>query len=397
MNALAQPRPAYVAELPATLDAEWDFLLAACSTIPPHEQLIRLRRLLQQPLRWKAIFELADQHGVQPLLYQSLSGIENEIPPEALRSLKQAFQTNLHKAMLLSRELIRIVASLSAQGIEVLPYKGPAVAEIAYGDLALRQSGDIDLLIRPADFARAREAARNLGYRPHLKLSPAEERAYLRSGYECSFDGEAGPNLLELQWAIQPRFYAVDFDMTALFERAVTVPVAGRPIKTLCPEDLLLVLCVHAAKHAWGRLVWLCDIARLMKTDLNWAEIGQRARRLGIIRIVRVAMLASGQLLGAAIPLEADKNLRADTASAGLARQVAARIRNAGSENTESIAYFRQMLALRERRTDQIRFLQRLLFTPGPNEWNTVRLPAALFPFYRTVRLYRVAKRLLHS
>lgn len=315
-----------------------------------------------------------------------------------MRAIKQAFQTNLHKALLLSRELIRIVASLTAENIAVLPYKGPAAAEVIYGDLALRQTGDIDLLIRPRDFARARAAVHQLGYKPHLTLSSAQEHAYLKSGYECAFDGPAGPNLLELQWAIQPRFYAVDFDMMALFDRAITVSVAGRPMKTLCPEDLLLVLSVHAAKHSWGRLVWLCDIAQLMNLpDLNWPTVAAQAERLGIVRILRVAMLAANVLLGAAIPPDAEKNLPADDAAANLAEQLSPLIRNSDSPGTESVAYFRQMLALRERRSDRFRFLLRLLLTPGPNEWNTLRLPGALFPLYRLVRLYRVAKRLLRT
>ncbi len=111
---------------------------------------------------------------------------------------------------------------------------------------------------------RIRDAVRELGYTPHLSLSEAEERAYLKSGYEYAFDGAAGPNLLEVQWAIQPRFYAVDFDMDALFQRGVTITVAGHPMKTPSLEDLFLVLSAHAAKHVWGRLIWLCDIARLM-------------------------------------------------------------------------------------------------------------------------------------
>ena len=65
---------------------------------------------------------------------------------------------------------------------------------------------------------------------------------YIASGYEWTFDSPAGRNLLELQWALQPRFYAVDFDMDGLFERAVNVAVVGRRVKTPPSEDLLLVL-----------------------------------------------------------------------------------------------------------------------------------------------------------
>jgi hypothetical protein len=35
--------------------------------------------------------------------------------------------------------------------------------------------------------------------------------------------------------------------------------------------------------------------------------------------------------------------------------------------------------------------LMRLALTPGPGEWQAVRLPKPLFPLYRLVRLTRLA------
>src|SRR5450631_3681413 len=311
----------------ATLEAEWSFLQAACAEIPRPEKIDRIRVLSSQPIRWDILLDLADRHGAQPLLYQALVGIEDAdayaVPPAEMSALKQRYQINLHKALFLSRELIRIVDCLSALGIEVMPYKGVALAEMAYGDIALRHAGDIDLLIRTHDFPRIRDAARKLGYTPHLSLSPAEERAYLKSGYECAFDGAAGPNLLELQWAIQPSFYAVDFDMDALFQRAVTVSVAGHPMKTPSSEDLLLVLSAHAAKHVWGRLVWLCDIARIMALptlDLTW--IASQAKSLGIVRILRVTMFLANRLLSATIPAAAQASLPEDPGTPALVDEI---------------------------------------------------------------------------
>jgi hypothetical protein len=386
--------------MPSTgaLDAEWSILLAACSATSPHERRTHLLPLLQQPIRWERLFALADHHGIQPLLCQALVGFEEAVPPNEMHSLRQTHQVNLHKALLLSRELIRIVDHLSTLGIEVMPHKGPALAEVLYADVALRQSSDLDLLIRPHDLARIRDAVRELGYAPHLHLSDAEERAYLQSGYECAFDGPAGPNLLELQWAILPRFYAVDFDMDSVFQRAVTVTVAGQPMKTPSPADLLLILSVHAAKHVWGRLVWLCDVARLMNLpSLDWDWISSRARDLGIVRILAVTMLAVTELLGAAIPTAAQGILKADRATLALVAEIKPHIVNEAAFNVESPDYFRLMMRLRERRADRTRFLARLVFTPGPGEWAAVRLPSPLSPLYRLVRLSRLAARLVRG
>ena len=382
----------------SALEPEWSLLRAACSDGNGQQKLDSLRKRLLSPIRWKILFDLADRHGVQPLLSQALLSAPELIPSEQTSALKQAFQTNLHKSLLLSRELIRIVDRLSGMEIDVMPYKGLAVAEAIYGDIALRQSGDIDLMIHARDLPRIREAVRELGYTPHAPLSEAEERAYLKSGYEFAFDGTAGPNLLEVQWAIQPSFYAVDFDMDGLFQRAVTATVAGCPMKTPCIEDLFVVLSLHAAKHVWGRLIWLCDLARIINLPkLNWSQIASQATELGVVRILRVTVVLANRLLDAAIPEEAENDLPQDPAALRLADEIQQHIASEAAYDVESLAYFRLMLDLRERPADRLRFLSRLVFTPGPGEWAAVRLPRPLFPLYRFVRLFRLAAKLVRT
>jgi hypothetical protein len=146
----------------------------------------------------------------------------------------------------------------------------------------------------------------------------------------------------------------------------------------------------------WGRLVWLCDIARIMVLPaLDWNWIGSQAKALGIVRIVRVAMLLANRLLGAAIPAAARVAFPEDSAAPALAEEVQSHIVGDASYNVESVSYFRLMMRLRERPADRRRFLQRLVFTPGPGEWHAVHLPGPLFPLYRLVRLTRLAARLV--
>jgi hypothetical protein len=382
----------------SSLESEWNLLLTACSAISDSEKAARLRDLAQAPIRWSGLFQLADRHGVICLLHQALSGVREVVPPNEMRALNQRYEANLHKVLLTARELFRILDSLDSQSIEFMPYKGLALAEALYGDVASRQSGDIDLLIHARDLPRITEAVGKLGYTPHFELSIKEQDAYLISGYECAFDGAAGKNLLEVQWALQPRFYSVDFDLDGIFQRAVAVTVAGREVKTPSLEDLILVLSVHAAKHMWERLIWLCDIARLMQMpgiDWNWVE--NQARALGIIRIVRVTLLLAQQLLKAPMPAALEGGSVNDADANAWAKLISKQITSGPSINFESWKYFRGMMKLRERRGDQARFLWRLALTPGPGEWRSIHLPAALFPLYRLVRLSRLAARLFRD
>src|SRR6266516_2412596 len=100
-----------------SLETERYIIIAACSSISRQEKSDRLRQLLCQPIRWQLLLDLADHHGVLPLLCQSLAGVHESIPPDNLSALMRRYQTNLQKTLLLSRELIRIVGRLSELGI----------------------------------------------------------------------------------------------------------------------------------------------------------------------------------------------------------------------------------------------------------------------------------------
>ncbi|MGA8216678.1 MAG: nucleotidyltransferase family protein [Candidatus Sulfotelmatobacter sp.] len=384
-------------ERPAPISSgalEWDVLLAAGCVEARASDLGRIRGLLENAMEWEAVLRLAQDHGTSSLLYRNLSGLNGVIPSPVMASLRQRYEKNVHKSLFLARELMRILECLDGLGMEVIPYKGIVLSEAYYGDIALRQAGDMDLLVRKRDVVRIKSALRDLGYTTRLVIPEDAVEDYIASGYEWTFDSAAGPNLLELQWALQPRFYAVDFDMDALFERSVNVTLAGRRVKTPSPEDLLLVLSVHAAKHVWGRLIWLCDIAQILKLEnLNWDWVQSRTRELGIERILRVSLLLAKHLLGMPIPSAMEKAVLADRAAGALADEIGGNLARGIPADVEQLSYFRLMMRLRERRADRVRFVTRLTFTPGPGEWEAVRLPKTFFPLYRLVRLARLASR----
>ena len=154
------------------------------------------------------------------------------------------------------------------------------LAEILYGNVALRQFSDLDLLIRSRDLPAIKGALSELGYVPRLRFSHAAERAYLESGYEYTFDSAHGRNLVELKWQVLPRFYSIAFEVSSFFDRAVELALEGQRLRTLCDQDLMLVLCVHAAKHGWAH--FHCA------TSSNWRDLdhstgdSSRQKRAGL-------------------------------------------------------------------------------------------------------------------
>jgi hypothetical protein len=312
----------------------------------------------------------------------------------ATESLQPRYQANVRRSLWLTGELLHVLDHLQSRGIETLPYKGPVLAQQLYGNVAERQFSDLDLLIRGADVPRTKAALLELGYKANLVLTPREERAYLASGYEYTFSSAHGRDLLEMQWRILPRFYSVDFDVERFFNRALEVRLNDRSVRTLGAEDLLLVLCVHAAKHVWLQLSCLCDIAALVRSQpLDFELVRKQAQGLGVERIMAVTFLLASKLLETPLPSCVCAHVQKDGGSEVQARDVLAIMMQGADYNTESAPYFQLMLRLRERWQDRLRLLWRLVFTPSVGEWSAVRLPAPLFPLYRLVRVGRLAGR----
>jgi hypothetical protein len=376
-------------------DPELRFLVAAIST-PGKGSWNDLRPSMASSLDWARILRLAEHHGVTPALYRGGEEVVEAIPPAVISDLRGRYEHNARRNLRFTTELIRILDCLAAKGIEAIPYKGPVLAETVYRDLALREFSDLDVLVRAQDVGSAKEALGQLHYAPNLHLSPSQERAYLQSGYEYTFDGPNERNLLEIQWAIVPRYFAVDLAVEDLFARAAVVEVGGQKMQTLSLEDLFLVLCVHAAKHGWTRLCWLRDIAATAALPaLNWNLLLGRAWGLGIGRIVDVSLGLADSLLGADVPPKVRDQVRADADGMKLIGPITRRIVESERYSTESIEHIRLMLQLRERVVDKMRFALRLAFTPSIGEWSVVSLPAPLFPLYRVIRLFRLAARFL--
>lgn len=370
-------------------------LMLTCAV--PHagpERLAQVGDLLQHEINWPQVVSLADRHGLISLLYQNLAPHSGAMPPSVLEDLRARFEQNARQALWLTQLLSKILDHLRTHSVRAMPYKGPVLAVSLYGNLAHRQFCDLDILIRPDDVSRAKLALAKLGLVPHEHLSPAEEKAHVASGNEYVFDRAGNRNLVEIQWRILPRFYAVEFDVDGFFARATTVDLGSLQVSTLCPEDLLLVLCVHAAKHLWEKLSWICDIAQLAASPaINWDHVKHEAERLGIERIVAVSFYLAQKLLGSPVP-QIYRDLQSDPEVESIGSRICQSILRGTEHNLEAASYFRLILRLRERRRDKLRFLARLAFTPSLSEWSLIRLPAPLFPLYRIVRLFRLIGKL---
>jgi hypothetical protein len=377
---------------------EFDFLcLLACAQLNA-ERIEHIKNQDLSAVDWNTTLRLAEQHGILALVARNLLQHVRGLPLQIEGSLRAAYDANVRRGLWFASEMARIAQHFERRQVRAIPYKGPVLAQMVYNDVALRSFSDLDFLIAPHDFEGAKQALLEVGYRPSSDITPAFERYWLHHGYERSFDGAAGKYLVELQWALLPRFNAIDLQVDDLLARGGRATVGGCEVPSLSPEDLLLVLCLHTAKHLWTRLIWLVDIAETLRSQtIDYAVVFSRARALGVARILGVSFWLVQNVLHADVPQAAQAMIAVDSGIPALGVEFAARLRRGATYDFESTEYFRLSLKLRERLSDRLRYLWRLVWTPGVGDFAAVRLPEAFFPFYRVVRMGRLIRKAIGS
>lgn len=381
-------------DLRPTDDHEMEILIhcARASIEPARAECICA--LVAGEVNWDRLLKLASRNGLSPLLYFHLNQIcAASVPQKQIEFLNDYFQKNRAFSLLLTGELGRLLKSFSESGIKAVPYKGPAIAVRLYGNLALRQFCDLDILVRESDVWKASELMAAQGFEPHFRIPKKKRAAFVRLSYVQLFRRDAGRTLVELHWGIAPRFFAVHFDADGLWRRLETMTLQGMTIAMPGAEDLLLMLCVHGAKDCWEKLEWVCSIAELLrsKQDHDWERIFQRAQQMRCQRILVLGLLLAHGLFTVPLPPQAEAISSAAKIRA-LAQQVAQHFfADEGQPGTFS-QRLRFHLRIKDSFADQVRHCARVALTTTPVDWLAMPLPGPLsfaYPLLRAIRLTR--------
>jgi Uncharacterised nucleotidyltransferase len=378
-------------------------LLTACAraTLRP-EDVATIRALCKCALNWEVLLESAGRHGISPLLYWHLREQISQMAPSApMQLLRARFEKNAYRNLFLTGELLKVLDALTDANIRVFAYKGPVEAALSYGNLALREMSDLDLLIGPATFPTARKLLLGLGFRPALTLTPRQEASRLRSDCGYEFVGLDGTVCLDLQWNITPPHMGQSFHFDDLWERRGTLLLGGRSLATFSAEDLVVILAVHGGKHLWERLCWLSDFARrLQAPNLDWAILRMRARAARAERMLLLALLLAEVVMDVQLPAELSIAANADMALQGIASRIYQNLFRPEPNVKADGARWLALLRLSDNGWDRVRSVAKFAFGSGPREWQTISLPDSLFvlyPLLRIAALLRQAPSLLFS
>lgn len=253
--------------------------------------------------KWAVLVELAQQHGVAALLYNHLQLLKIDLPDDPAKELKQAIKQNTLRMMQFSQAMNGLLGLMNDHSIAVVVLKGAYLAEAVYKNIGLRMMGDIDLMVKNVDLERLDGLLLVSGWVPQ-----ENNRVVAKDSHHFRYRMPGSGLMVEIHWAIIDSSAPLRIDVEELWSRARPVTLAQAPALTLAPEDLLIHLCLHTAKHIYEmRMRMLCDIHEVIRhfgVELNWPEIGERARQWGAMRAVYVVLRLAQELLGSAVPAD---------------------------------------------------------------------------------------------
>lgn len=351
--------------------------LAGSDPDPPIADLLDADPDLLVPLAW--------QHGMLPYLSRRVAAADEAAGHPSFAPLRAAFVENGVRALHLTGELANVSAILEAAGVTPLAYKGPALAMQAYGDAALRDYSDLDLVVRGEELAAAGAAMAASGFQELTEASGEERAALLRDGHHLRFRREGV--LVEVHWRFGKPHFGFTEEVSGLWGRAETVDVRGRCVRVLSTPDHLLALAIHSSNALWASLdgtVCMVRLAARVAPDA-WPEVAERAREWRCDEALRVSLLLGEHMLGAAYPRELAGALPATPGTRRLAARVAAEL---FLEGFGGRSYLRGQLALRPRYIDRLRFAVATLLYSASGE-RRLRGGVGGGPLTRAVRVLR--------
>jgi Uncharacterised nucleotidyltransferase len=354
-----------------------------------------IRRIASGSLDWDYVAAQARDHSTLSLTARNLrAAAVGAVPATILTRLETEARASAMRCLAQTSELIHVVELLASRGIRTLPYKGPVIAAQAYGDIAARQFEDLDVILAQRDVPLADAVLRSIGYEPRLPWLHAPEAPLVVPGEYNYFHNERR-TILELHTEATLRHFPARPRLEEFFDRAACVNLGGQTVRTFRAEDALPVYCVHGTKDFWVKLIWITDIAELLRSrgGLDWDSVLRVSERLRVQRMLNLGLALVVGILDADLPSEIIGRVKRDSHATAMATELARPL--LGRESQERTA--RERFSFRRHTVEGSaagwRYALRLTFAPSEEDWSEKSSPPRGGSFHPLLRPFRLLRK----
>lgn len=374
-------------------------LLSTSSFSDDHKRCFH--RLSDYSPDFKKIVAFAEVHKTLPLVQKNLLVLKEYIPEQIRHQCRVSLRQNSLRSMSQMSWLMHCMNLLEEAGVAVAWFKGPLFAENILGDVGLKQSLDIDALVRPEQIVKAVRALEKAGMAPLVALDNNQLRRMAQHDNELPMLHFGSSMVVDLQWELSGSFSRWRWGWRELEPDMKKVEMSGVSITTFGDTDMILYLCLHGAQHLWRELGHLVALREYLATvqDPDWNSFIKKVEQMGGYTIAGVPFVLLQRLYGIAIPDSVSKYCISAQAEV-LAEQIiqvltegSAKKDARKSERRFSLMGFRFLDGGKER----ARYALHLLFVPTRYDWQCLPLPWFLSFLHFLFRPFRLTYTLLRE
>lgn len=300
------------------------------------------------------------------------------LPSESLKTLVAQIRHTIVRNALQKLRLQQLLEACAGKDVPVMLVKGLWLVHCVYGDVAARDSGDIDLLMHPCDVQSFTALAQSLGF--EMPVSAASPSADGHAVNEFTLQHSGDGLVIDVHWSLTNPFTESPLDEDLLWERSELADLGGVMCRTLNLEDHLLYLCFHAAVHHRFCDVGprcLHDVAMVIRKPprpIRWDGLVGRAHVLGWERAAWLMFSLVEEHLGVPVPARVMQDLHRGSPYDKAVRQRSLEAIFAREENS----LYRLVARLAAPQpAGRVTAIRQLLFPPGVHIRNQFGAPAA--------------------
>ncbi len=203
------------------------------------------------------------------------------VPPRVAERVREAHLVTSVRLAVSYQMMGRVLRRLTRVAPPFLIAKGPAVAQTLYPNPWLRTFSDVDLIAHQRDWRALDDVLLRMGFTPARDaLVPMPPLSGADCLYERTYHHPSG-FMLDVHYDDLLNCGLAARDADGFWRRARTIEVEGVPVRTLAPADQFVHLCAHAHYHGYTRLVWLSDLAFLVRDhgdEVDWTQVVDTVR-----------------------------------------------------------------------------------------------------------------------
>lgn len=290
-------------------------LLYCCRTEIDNRIKDKTIEIQRDNIDWDCFLKKARENGISAIVYLKLNEKKNDyrnIPSIIFEEFKKDYYVNATKNTLIFEGLGKVLQAFNKTGLQVIVLKGAALAEIVYGNLALRPMSDIDLLVKKEDLLRIDEQLKIQGYLPS---DGSVKDINFSSAYLTTLDYRSPSKNLpsfHIHWhfvnsSIPNESYITYIKMEDIWQDAEKTKIANVETLVMAPHHLVIHLSEHALRvtHSLSKFCFFCDINEAInfyQERLDWDQLIKDSFKFNLNRMVYLSLYFASKFLATKIP-----------------------------------------------------------------------------------------------